>query len=245
MLSMTKRLVRDQLAARGYQVRWVGLRSSVTGVDFWHDVRVLLRDPAGAQFIDVGANVGQSIEAIRIEFTEPRIISFEPGPETFRRLKTLHGQTAGVQLEQAALGDRDGTIPFHLTARTDSHDTSVSDSILASTEYATGEVIDVPIWTLDDYCARRAITKIDMLKIDAEGYDLHVLRGAGRMLREQRVTCFSVEVLGSSLYEGQPEFLDFLAFAKSVGYRLNGIYDASYSDDRLHHFNALFIKTAA
>lgn len=241
MIGLAKQFVRDRLAARGYTLRWVGLRSTVSGLDFWPDIHQLLDKSRGALVVDVGANVGQSIEAIRDIFDAPQIISFEPAPETFARLTERHGKTPGVRLEQMALGDCESVLPFRLMTRTETHDTSVSDSLLASKEYATGEIVNVPVCTLDAYTARTGLQQIDMLKIDAQGYDLHVLRGATGSLQRRRIRCFSVEVLASELYEDQPHLSDFLAFADQVGYRLNGIYEQAYADNRLHQFNAVFV----
>jgi hypothetical protein len=47
--------------------------------------------------------------------------------------------------------------------------------------------------TIDDYCAEHGITFIDHLKIDTEGHDLFVLKGAQRMLRERRIGALQFE----------------------------------------------------
>ena len=41
--------------------------------------------------------------------------------------------------------------------------------------------------TVDDFCRANGVDKIDVLKVDAEGYDLHVIKGASRMLSEGRI----------------------------------------------------------
>src|SRR3954468_16629026 len=56
-----------------------------------------------------------------------------------------------------------------------------------------GEGRVVPGTRLDPEATRLGLDHIDLLKIDAEGYDLHVLRGAQRLLKEQRIDVIQFE----------------------------------------------------
>jgi hypothetical protein len=58
---------------------------------------------------------------------------------------------------------------------------------------ATGERVLVDVTTLDEFCAVQAVERIDILKIDTEGLDLDVLRGARQLLAEQRIGIVEVE----------------------------------------------------
>ena len=51
----------------------------------------------------------------------------------------------------------------------------------------------VPVRKLDDYAREQQLGRIDFLKIDAEGFDLHVLEGASRLLEEQAIDVFMFE----------------------------------------------------
>src|SRR3954451_18218049 len=62
----------------------------------------------GRLYLDVGANRGQSITAIRMMTTAPRIISFEANPALASRLSNRFGSLAGVRIEPVGLGDREG-----------------------------------------------------------------------------------------------------------------------------------------
>lgn len=232
---LIKTAIRRTLARFGYVVRSVGHRSRVSGVDLAHDVCALLHDKRGAVLFDVGANVGQTLQEFLEAFPDPRIFSFEPSPVTFETLRRQYEGRAGIRLENVALGEREGTAPFHVT-----RDHSVNDSLIQPTWDARATVLPVRVETLDGYCERQAIEGIDLLKIDAQGYDLKVLRGAERMLRAGRIRLFSIEVMFVPMYEGQPSLIDIASFAEQARYQLVGFYEQTYIDDRLGYLNACF-----
>lgn len=230
-----KRRVRRSLAAFGFAIRDVG--RGVGGVELLHDSAVLLGNGRAAVLFDVGANVGQTTRAMLDAFRSPRIRAFEPSPLTCQTLRQAVGGRPGVIVEAIALGDVDGTLPFHVTQ---GH--SVNDSLLTPTSRAGGTIIDVPVETIDTYCDRHHIESINLLKIDAQGYDLLVLKGARRMLNARRVMLYSCEANIEPMYEGQATLRDLLTFADEVGYKLVGFYEQSYVQNRLGCLDALFTR---
>jgi hypothetical protein len=96
--------------------------------------------------------------------------------------------------------------------------------------------------TLDRYCAETGLTNIDHLKIDTQGYDLNVLKGAQSFLGSKNIGTVSVEIMFTEMYKGQPSFSDILSFLLSRDYQLLGVYDQNYLENRLWYFNALFIR---
>jgi FkbM family methyltransferase len=235
MIKIAKQAVRRALAQFGYSVRHVGAGSSVTGVDMLEDIRVRLGNPASPMLFDVGANIGQTIDQFRAAYASPRIIAFEPSPTTFVRLQQSHRHHAGVQLEQLAMGDVDGRAVFYVM-----QDHSVNDSLLAPKFDDRSEEVIVQVRTVDDYCASTGIDTVDLLKIDAQGFDLKVIEGASRMLSMRRIRHYSVEVMFTDMYAGQATLGDFLAQAERHGYRLLGVYEQMFSNNHLWYFNACF-----
>jgi hypothetical protein len=116
----------------------------------------------------------------------------------------------------------------------------VNDSLLVPTWNAGGRVIDVPVNTVDNYCHQHRIESISFLKIDAQGYDLHVLRGARRMLDRRRIKLYSCEANFEYMYSGQATLRELLAFADEIDYKLVGFYEQSYVMNRLAYLDALF-----
>ena len=228
-----KRLLRQAFGAAGYAIRDVG--RGVGGVELLHDARILLHDVPAPILFDVGANIGQTTQAMLDAFRTPQIYAFEPSPSTVESLRRAVGNRLGVTVEALAMGDAEGALPFHVT-----QDYSVNDSLLTPTWNAGGSVVEVRVDTIDNYCSSNGIESISLLKIDAQGYDLHVLRGARRMLDNRRIKLFSREANFDPMYTGQATLRDLLAFADEVGYKLVGFYELTYVKNRLTYLDILF-----
>jgi FkbM family methyltransferase len=183
-------------------VMWstVSVTKVVLPVDLLHDIRVLL-DEKHPILLDVGANIGQTIKEFLETFRTPRIFSFEPSPETFLLLRQNYAHLSNVQLENVALGDREGTLPFYVTK-----DYSVNDSLLRPNWNSGAREVPIQVCTVDGYCNRLRIREIDLLKIDTQGNDANVLRGAPRMLKDGKIRLFYVEVMFTPMYEEQAGF---------------------------------------
>lgn len=145
----------------------------------------------GEVAIDVGAIIGW-YTALLSRLSEPgaRIFAFEPDPETYR---LLHGNLQANSLTDVtalnlALGDHPGTAILHRykTSNNGRHTLSPGG------EGGGGEC-EVRVQTLDAFCASRGLagTRVRLLKIDVEGFEYHVVRGAAGLL--QRSDCILLE----------------------------------------------------
>jgi FkbM family methyltransferase len=232
---MFKKAIRGCLSRFGYVIRSVPDAGGISGVDLLHDVRILLGKRPVTLF-DVGANIGQTVVSFLEAFKEPRIFSFEPSPEPFAALRSAYGQDSRVRVENMALGDQQSELPFHVTL-----DYSVNDSLLEPAWNAQAKTEAVPVTTLDRYCEQHGIESIDFLKVDTQGYDLKVLQGSRRLLKEKKIRGFSVELIFTPMYKDQPSYIDLLRFPEEFGYQLLGIYEQTYRHGRLVYANALFV----
>jgi len=135
----------------------------------------------GATFVDVGGNKGDfSLLAARRVGPTGRVLAFEPEPsncEWIRRSVELSGYTC-VSLQQIALGDAAGEITLHLSGISGHH------SVVGGRSDASGNAIQVKQRTLDAVLEETGDRRVDAIKIDVEGADLSVLRGARRALTE-------------------------------------------------------------
>jgi len=148
-----------------------------------------LLDP-GELALDIGANIGQMSSLMRHR-TGPsgRVIAFEPHPELHQELTqnmdpALAGKNAApVTLHQLALSDRPGT------ARLDPgaiwQENRGLSKIVAPSAPASSTQIEVPLATLDSLLQPDA--RVGLGKIDVEGHECQVLRGAARLLKEKRI----------------------------------------------------------
>ena len=139
--------------------------------------------------LDVGANIGiySCVAAARMG-TDSRVVAFEPVPanvEQLRRNVAQNGLNDRVRVIQVALGEATGQATLHLATNSFNH------SLAAGYVAANGESLLVSVTSLDDYLSTvDDATPVDLIKIDTEGYDGYVLRGAVELLRKHRPTLF-------------------------------------------------------
>ncbi len=144
-------------------------------------------------FVDVGANVG-SYSVLACAVRGARGFCFEPVPATYRRLVDnlrLNDLLERVVPLNVGLGERDTELVFTTGENCMNH-------VLASGESATA-TISVPVRTLD---AVLAGARPAIMKIDVEGFELPVLRGAAQTLADATLHSVVMELNGSGTRYG-------------------------------------------
>ena len=129
----------------------------------------------GDRFVDVGANVGDWLGMARasVDGRAFAALAFEPSRSAFEALQRRFGEDPRITLVEAALGASPGTLAFFEEPAAGRGSTLVADFMRTS-----GTTRTVAVTTLDDALRAAGWDRVDLLKIDAEGYDLQVLRGA-------------------------------------------------------------------
>jgi FkbM family methyltransferase len=189
---------------------------------------------------DVGANIGQSASKFREAFPSARILCFEPVSAAYGQLRAAVGDDPLTQCHRVALGSAQGRSRIYLTA----HSTTSS---LVEPQDARGHE-DIEVDTVDAFAAAQGVQRIDLLKIDAEGYDLEVLKGADAILASGRVVFVLVEVgfhPGDTRHVLFDEVRDFLM---ARGFCVFGFYDQNLEwsgERRLRFANACFARAAS
>ncbi|WP_207540444.1 FkbM family methyltransferase [Sabulicella rubraurantiaca] len=167
--------------------------------------------------LDVGANTGAYAIALRRLAPQARILAFEPHPATRATLEDrLAG--AGVEIHAAALGDTVGEASlFDFASADGSTQASLSRDSVALYE---SEVVEHPVvaTTLDHFLDAQGIGDVAFLKVDTEGHDLHVLRGARESIARRRFRVIQFEFIGANIATGvtMRDFFDALP-----GYRIS------------------------
>jgi FkbM family methyltransferase len=132
--------------------------------------------------LDVGANVGfMTVLMGRWAGPDGRVMAFEPHPDLFRLLKENVGlaarsPSATVELHNAAVGEVTGQASLVIPPGFETNDGLAS---LSATPRDSDTVISVDVVTLDDLLGDR---RVSVLKIDVEGHELSVLKGAARLI---------------------------------------------------------------
>lgn len=143
--------------------------------------------------IDVGAYIGiYSIILSRYLGGKGRIYAFEPAPDSLNLLKEhldLNGVRGNVEVLPYAVGEKSGT--GSLFASGDHIQNSFSSGAIEGE--AGIEVVEVRMVSLDDFCLQRSIAPT-WIKVDTEGWELPVLRGAAHLLANHITARFIVEM---------------------------------------------------
>ncbi len=120
---------------------------------------------------DVGANKGQSVVQLAGKYPEARFHSFEPGPQTYKRLVRRTADLPNVATYNIALGKEDATLELELGLR------PTLSRIVASEDQPNGPSVQVRVRPGADVLKEIGADHLDFLKIDTEGHDHDVLLG--------------------------------------------------------------------
>jgi FkbM family methyltransferase len=219
---------------------WLGLEISRIQHDR-NPLRVahaILDSPTKAVLFDVGANLGQSVEQFTRQFAYPQIHVFEPSPKIFAELCKRVGKSPAVALNNLALGSEPGSAQFFENSQSE-----MSSFLQPGADHwgAIAHSIDVPVQTLDGYCSERQIDHIDLLKIDTQGFDLEVLRGANNMLAAKSIAIILVEIMFLEIYQSAPRCDEIFKFLFDRDYRLVALYNQVYRRGALAWADAMFV----
>ena len=210
------------------------------GRDPYRDIRRLVGTKSPIVF-DVGANTGQTTNAILQALPGATVHAFEPSAAAFEGMRRLSVMQKNVVLNNCALGAQSGEQTLFENASSD------MSSLLPLGQDGWGRVqarTTVRVSTVDEYCADRDIPRIDLLKSDTQGFELEVLKGASRMLERRLVHLIYLEMNFARLYEGMPRFDALLGFLFDRGFELIALYQIHYLKERAGWTDGLFINSA-
>ena len=155
--------------------------------------------------IDAGANTGQWISALLMFANVGRIEAFEPNPEAFELLRAQLGSRPETHLHQLALGETQSTSVLNITQASGlSSLLFPSDTVRVQYAPAAEIVKQLPVKVvpLDDALTGDSI--VDLMKIDVQGFEHSVLRGARETLKRTRAVL--IETNFTSHYAGDGSF---------------------------------------
>jgi FkbM family methyltransferase len=163
--------------------------------------------------LDIGANMGFYSIRVGQKATNGKVIAFEPDPGNFATLErnlTLNKLT-NVATYNAALSDKKDTLRLY------KHPFNVGDYRLYNDGDFT-EYVDVPTLRIDDTIKSR----VDLIKIDVQGFEYFVLKGAQALLEKYKPIIIS-EFWPRGLYNSGASPKDYLGMMQNLGYSVSRI----------------------
>ena len=170
----------------------------------WDPIAKCLSRPGPTTFFELGANNGDDSKKLFAMCKKPcRYFAFEPDPRNLRKI-SVNGLPSEITVVSAAVGAAEGEATFYLSA----DNWTASSSLRRPHEHIKcfphvafiGET-HVPVVTLDGFCERNHVDKIDFMWADVQGAERDVIAGAKRMTKRTRY--MFLERSANELYEGQ------------------------------------------
>ncbi len=183
-------------------------------------------------FVDVGAK--DKLEFINELKSITTLHAFEPNPVEYNKLKTGYKDYLfkGLHINNQGLSNHNGIAQFNVTKHNSM--CSLLDTDIENYEKHFGNYsefnswrdnvkvekkINVELLTIDDYFQNNS-NVIDYLKIDTQGTELSILKGATKLLMDKKINVIKVEVSTISIYKNQALFSDIDIFMREYGYVL-------------------------
>ncbi len=161
--------------------------------------------------LDAGANLGEFSRLAHQIFTKPginlKIFAFEPLTPTFGALKNNLQAFGNISLIKQALGERAGQVSLY-GVKNESGLTSVYKRNLEFAGKQTELAETVAMTTLDEFCSANSIQTVDYLKLDVEGHELFVLKGASNLIANGKIRFLQFEFGGANI-DSKTYFKDF------------------------------------
>ena len=187
--------------------------------------------------LDVGALKGDFSKTLLEEGVVSKSILFEPNPDSYRELAT-HLPSEKTTLVNAAVSSTSGNAEFSFG------EDPATGSLHTPTDLTppSTKKVKVQLLALDDYVAtRELLTSISILKIDTQGADLQVLKGAAQLLAFSQPIVVA-ELIFAPLYENQDSAAEIIIWMEKHEYVFAGIFDDFYSKEGcLSWCDAVFI----
>jgi FkbM family methyltransferase len=197
--------------------------------------------------LDVGAHYGEFGKLLRDLRFNGHILSFEPVSASFQRLKSAAQGDPKWRIFPFALGSADTESQIHLYRSSDFNSLLEPSGASRQFEGCTDQlgIETIVVRRLDsvyDTCTEGMVSPRVYLKMDTQGYDLEVFRGAAGV--HEKILAMQSELPGVSSYANQPQLCEALTYYWQSGYRPTGFFPVNHQRDGIsvHEWDCVLVS---
>ena len=221
----------------GYDVRKKGKAPTRSfEIDCIDLISTIDPDQTEKVIFDVGANIGQTAIKLSNKLPNASIYSYEPFPSSFSKLKENCSSNENIQCKQIGLSSVTGYI-------SDIDDKNCSQTNRFSKDEINTSVIsdkqEIVISTIDKEMELLNLPNLWLLKIDVEGMDLEVLKGASRSLGNKCISWIYIEAGLTSIQRHHVPLHNIFVFLRQYDYVFSGCFELCFPR-HYSYCNALF-----
>lgn len=203
--------------------------------------------------LDVGAYRGNSIFSFKENFSNPYVYSFEPSKKNFNILRENCKRFSNYEIFNLGVSDINGIKKFNnnswseTSSFIDLNDKGSKNYFDNRFKYLgkniTESTSNIETITIDLFLEKQNLDKVNILKIDTQGHEKNVLKGAQKSLKKNKIESIMIEIILDDYYKNQIHILDIEEYIINEGFYLYGIYDIiKKPKKRINQLDLLYIK---
>ncbi len=192
---------------------------------------------------DIGANKGQTIEFMLRLFPGAKVFAFEPAGVMADALIARYS-SRNVAVYRNGMGAVVSSQQFHNYSNNELSSflelSKKDDNPFSNVALSSKEIVQID--TVDSFALSHQVKYIDILKIDTQGFDFEVLKGAQGLFERRKVHVVQVELNFANLYEGQGSAGQIIDSLSGYGYRPLAFYETVRDTGAISWATAVFIN---
>ena len=198
----------------------IWFKGMLNGIPATIELEKLVKDiKVPETIVDIGSNKGQFILLIEKIFPNKIVYSFEPIIEMINKQKKFFKYKKNITFHNLALGSSICSKEFLITSRMDSSSfLKVVSNTNKSKNYSVIEKRDIKVSTLDEIFLNEKISHPILIKMDVQGYELEVLKGAKNLLK--KTDYLLLEVSENEMYQNQPTEKIIIEYLKELNFEI-------------------------